>query len=174
MLALRKRYAVFGRGDLEFLHPENRRVLAYLRTDEERSVLIVANLSRVAQYVELDLSRFRGAEPVELFGQTHFPPIGELPYLLTLGPARDLLAGDRERGGQLEDADDFGSPVIEASGSIDALVTGRRRGELERAIARFLPGRRWFAGKARVIRNVSILDALPLDRRRARRSARAC
>src|SRR5512145_1402147 len=86
MLALRKRYAVFGRGDLEFLHPENRRVLAYLRRDENRSVLIVANLSRFAQYVELDLSRFRGAEPVELFGQTHFPPIGDLPYLLTLGP----------------------------------------------------------------------------------------
>ena len=79
VLALRKRYEVFGRGDLEFLHPENRRVLAYLRRDEKRCVLIVANLSRFAQYVELDLSRFRGSEPVELFGQTHFPPIGELP-----------------------------------------------------------------------------------------------
>jgi len=69
MLALRKRYDVFGRGDLEFLHPENRRVLAYLRSDEERSVLIVANLSRFAQYVELDLSRFRGSAPVELFAR---------------------------------------------------------------------------------------------------------
>jgi maltose alpha-D-glucosyltransferase/alpha-amylase len=161
MLALRKRYEVFGRGGLEFLHPENRRVLAYLRTDEERSVLVVANLSRVAQYVELDLSRFRGAEPVELFGQTHFPAIGELPYLLTLGPHAVywLAIESAERLGEDED---FGSPVIEASGSIDALVTGRRRGELERAIARFLPGRRWFAGKARTIRNVAVLDALPL------------
>ncbi|MEA2677536.1 MAG: maltose alpha-D-glucosyltransferase / alpha-amylase, partial [Chloroflexota bacterium] len=138
MLALRKRYDVFGRGDLEFLQPENRRVLAYLRTDEERSVLIVANLSRVAQYVELDLSRFRGAEPVELFGQTHFPPIGELPYLLTLGPhAIYWLA--IESADVSEDPDEVGAPVIEASGAIDALVTGRRQGELERAIARFLP-----------------------------------
>jgi len=171
MLALRKRYAVFGRGELEFLHPENRRVLAYLRTDEERSVLIVANLSRVAQYVELDLSRFRGAKPVELFGQTHFPAIGELPYLLTLGPhAVYWLA--IETTDVTEDADDVGLPVIEGSGAIDALVTGRRRGELERAIARFLPGRRWFAGKARVIRNVVIQDALPLAGARSSLGAR--
>jgi maltose alpha-D-glucosyltransferase/alpha-amylase len=125
----------------------------------------------VAQYVELDLSRFRGAEPVELFGQTHFPPIGELPYLLTLGPhAIYWLA--IETADVTEGADDIGFPVIEASGSIDALVTGRRRGELERAIARFLPGRRWFAGKARVIRNVAIVDALPLAGARSPLGAR--
>ena len=171
MLALRKRYEVFGRGDLEFLHPENRRVLAYLRSDETRSVLIVANLSRFAQYVELDLSRFRGSEPVELFGQTHFPPIGELPYLLTLGPhAVYWLA--IESAAQEVDADDLGSPVIEASGSIDALVTGRGRAELERAIARFLPGRRWFGGKARTIRGVSIVDSLPLTGARSPLGAR--
>ena len=66
--------------------PRTARCSPTCAADDERSVLIVANLSRFAQYVELDLSRFRGAEPVELFGQTHFPPIGELPYLLTLGP----------------------------------------------------------------------------------------
>ncbi|MGE3141338.1 MAG: maltose alpha-D-glucosyltransferase, partial [Thermoleophilia bacterium] len=161
MLALRKRYDVFGRGDLEFLHPENRRVLAYLRSDEERSVLIVANLSRFAQYVELDLSRFRGAEPVELTGQTRFPPIGELPYLLTLGPHAVYWLVIEKAEAETE-AEDVGPPVIEATGAIDHLVTGRLRESFERALARFLPGRRWFAGKARVIRGVTVLDSLPL------------
>ena len=167
MLSLRRRYDLFGRGDLEFLHPENRRVLAYMRSDGDTSVLIVANLSRFAQYVELDLSRFKGAEPLELFGQTRFPPIGELPYLLTLGPNAFYwlaIEGVRE---EPEEPPDFGTPVIEGSGSIDALVRGRDRPVFERAIARFLPGRRWFAGKARTLRNVTITDSIPLTGARA-------
>ena len=142
-------------------------MLAYLRSDGDTSVLIVANLSRFAQYVELDLSRFKGAEPVELFGQTRFPPIGELPYLLTLGPNAFYwlaIEGVRE---EPEAPADFGTPVIEGSGSIDALVAGRARAEFERAIARFLPSRRWFAGKARTIRNVAITDSIPLTGGRA-------
>ncbi len=86
LIRVRRAHPVFGRGTLEFLHPENRRVLAYLREHDGTSILCVANLSRFAQYVELDLSRFNGRVPVELIGRVHFPPVGELPYLLTLGP----------------------------------------------------------------------------------------
>jgi maltose alpha-D-glucosyltransferase/alpha-amylase len=86
LIRVRRAHPVFGRGSLEFLHPENRRVLAYLREHEGVSIVCVANLSRFAQYVELDLSAFNGRVPVELIGRVHFPPIGELPYLLTLGP----------------------------------------------------------------------------------------
>ena len=102
MLALRKRYEVFGRGTLEFLHPENRRVLAYLRRGDGRSVLIVANLSRFPQYVELDLSQFRGSVPVELVGQTALPPDRRPAVPAHPGPARGLLAvpGGPARGGR--------------------------------------------------------------------------
>ena len=86
LIRIRRAHPVFGRGTLEFLHPENRRVLAYLREHEGVTILCVANLSRFAQYVELDLSSFNGRTPVELIGRVHFPAIGELPYLLTLGP----------------------------------------------------------------------------------------
>jgi maltose alpha-D-glucosyltransferase/alpha-amylase len=89
---------IFGRGSLEFLHPANRRVLAYLREHGGRSILCVANLSRFAQYVELDLSRFRGAVPCELIGRNDFPRIGDLPYLLTLGP-HDFLWFELGDGG---------------------------------------------------------------------------
>ena len=86
LIRIRRAHPVFGRGTLEFLNPDNRRVVAYLREHEGVSVLCVANLSRFAQYVELDMRRFEGRVPVELMGRVQFPPIGELPYLLTLGP----------------------------------------------------------------------------------------
>jgi maltose alpha-D-glucosyltransferase/alpha-amylase len=86
MIAVRKRYKAFGRGSLEFLHPDNLRVLPYIRTYENETILCVVNLSRFAQYCELDLTNWNGYRPVELVGETPFPLIGELPYLLTLGP----------------------------------------------------------------------------------------
>ena len=164
LIALRKRYEAFGRGTLEFLHPENRQG-AGLPAPRRRTscVLVVANLSRFAQYVELDLSRFRGLVPVELFGQTPFPPIGELPYLLTLGPHAFYwfsLEGPSEEI-DLASADDE-APLLSMDASIDSILGGRGRAELERAITRFLPTRRWFAGKARTIRLVSVIDSLPL------------
>ena len=86
LVHLRRRYEAFGRGSLELLRADNRKVLAFLRRTEEESILVVANLSRFAQCVELDLSAFRGATPVELFGNMAFPPVGDLPYFITLGP----------------------------------------------------------------------------------------
>ncbi len=86
MIRVRKRYPVFGRGSIEFLHPENRKVLAYLRSDGEQTVLVVANLSRFSQPVQLDLRRFKGMMPVELIGDIPFPCVREEPYFLSLGP----------------------------------------------------------------------------------------
>src|SRR6266704_2226367 len=84
VLAVRKAHQAFGRGTLTFLHPGNRKVLAYLREYGEAGILCVANLARSPQPVELDLAAYKGRVPVELMGKTSFPPIGELPYLLTL------------------------------------------------------------------------------------------
>jgi maltose alpha-D-glucosyltransferase/alpha-amylase len=84
IFAVRKTSQAFGRGKITFLRPGNRKVLAYLREHGEEAILCVANVSRSAQPVELDLSRFRGRVPVEMIGRNPFPPIGELPYLLTL------------------------------------------------------------------------------------------
>ena len=86
LIAIRKRFPVLGRGTLDVLEPANPRVFAYLREDSATTVLCVANLSRFVQPCELDLRRFRGRMPIELFGETVFPEIGDLPYFLTLGP----------------------------------------------------------------------------------------
>jgi maltose alpha-D-glucosyltransferase/alpha-amylase len=84
MLAVRKSYRAFGRGTFELMRPGNRTILAYVRRYENQAILCVANLKRSAQAVELDLAAFRGRVPVELIGRSSFPPIGELPYMLTL------------------------------------------------------------------------------------------
>ena len=84
MLAVRKNTQAFGRGTLQFLRPGNRKIIAYLRLYGDEAILCVANLSRGSQPVELDLSAYKGRVPVELLARTAFPPISELPYLLTL------------------------------------------------------------------------------------------
>ncbi|HEX8964309.1 MAG TPA: maltose alpha-D-glucosyltransferase, partial [Rhodocyclaceae bacterium] len=84
MLAVRDQYKGFGRGRLAFLRAGNRKVLAFVREYGDEILLCVANLARSGQPVELDLARFRGRVPIELIGRTAFPPIGDLPYLLTL------------------------------------------------------------------------------------------
>ncbi|MEO8510744.1 MAG: maltose alpha-D-glucosyltransferase [Chloroflexota bacterium] len=86
IIRVRRAHPVFGRGTLEFLDPKNRRVLVYLRELDGSTILCVANLSRFAQYVELDLAQYVGRVPTELIGRVAFPTIGELPYLLTMGP----------------------------------------------------------------------------------------
>jgi maltose alpha-D-glucosyltransferase/alpha-amylase len=86
LIETRRSSQLFSRGSIEFLHPANHRVLAYLRELGGEQVLVVNNLSRTAQPVELDLRRHKGRLPIEMFGKTLFPKIGELPYLLTLGP----------------------------------------------------------------------------------------
>ena len=86
LIALHKRWKAFGLGRIDFFYPENRKVFACIRQYQNERILVVANLSRYVQPVELDLSPFQSLVPVELFGSTEFPAITDKPYFLTLGP----------------------------------------------------------------------------------------
>ena len=86
LIQVRCKHRAFGRGTFEALSPANKRVLVFLRAFEQDTILCVNNLSRFYQYVELDLSKYSGCQPVELWGDTPFPVVGDSPYLLTLGP----------------------------------------------------------------------------------------
>ncbi|MDQ1519119.1 MAG: maltose alpha-D-glucosyltransferase / alpha-amylase, partial [Actinomycetota bacterium] len=172
LIALRKRHRVFGRGSVELLTPDNHRVLAFLRRAEttaadgenptDRTVLVVANLSRFAQYVELDLSEFRGRRPVELFGHTTFPAIGDLPYLLTLGPhAFYWLALEPVRADATM-TDAKGMPSLATTGPWTALFERRSRRPFEAMLPRLLRTRRWFGAKSRTVTGAHIDDAFTL------------
>lgn len=163
MLAVRAQYRAFGRGRIHFLYPKNRKILAYIREFEDEQILCVANLSRSAQAVELDLSTYRGVVPVELAGRTAFPPIGELPYLLTL-PAygfywftlKEEAEAPSWHEAPTEMLPEFVTLTV-SDGTIKSALTGRERRQLEQDILpQFLPLQRWFGDKRDLIRSVSV------------------
>ena len=86
IIAIRRSSGAFSRGSIDFLYPANHRILAYLRRLDRETVLVVNNLSSTAQAVELDLRRYKGNILIEMFGNNIFPRVGDLPYLLTMGP----------------------------------------------------------------------------------------
>jgi maltose alpha-D-glucosyltransferase/alpha-amylase len=86
IVTVRRSIAAFGRGSIEFLYPASHRILAYVRQLGNETVLVVNNLSSTAQAVELDLRRYKGNILIEMFGKNIFPRVGDLPYLLTMGP----------------------------------------------------------------------------------------
>ncbi|HEY4143647.1 maltose alpha-D-glucosyltransferase [Pinirhizobacter sp.] len=163
MLAVRSRYKAFGRGELKFLYPGNRKVLAYLRTFGDEQVLCVANLSRSLQAVELDLAAFDGHVPVEIMGGSSFPPIGTLPYLLTIPPygfysfqlcANAALPEWHEP--TPETMPDFETLVLRGP-IAEGPVMAHHRGVLERDILpTYLAMRRWFAAKDKGIASVHV------------------
>jgi maltose alpha-D-glucosyltransferase/alpha-amylase len=174
LIALRKRWKSFGLGTLEFLQPENRKVLAYVRRHEDECILAVANLSRFVQPVELDLAAFQSRVPVELFGRTEFPSITDKPYFLTLGPHMFYwFSLETKATAQVESA---GAPVgpearalLQVDEDWEEVFQEGNRGRLEAALQSWLPSRRWFAGKSKTIRTVNLLEvtAVPMGAEKA-------
>jgi maltose alpha-D-glucosyltransferase / alpha-amylase len=175
MIALRKLFQVFGRGTLTFLNPSNRKVLAYLR-DLDRgdgtheTILCVANLSRSAQPVSLDLSAFVGMEPVEMLGYVSFPTITEGPYSLSIGPYSSLWFELQPARVRQEEAPELimeapPQPAPEELAVLELLtkgwsgfITGHGLQVLESSIETWLPRQRWFGAKTRRIQSVRVID----------------
>ncbi len=164
LIALRKRHRAFGRGTLELLRPENRKVLAFVRRYESEQILCIANLSRFLQVVELDLSQWKGMVPVELFGATDLPAIGEAPYFLTLGPHSFFWFSLQPRPAALVSGDGTIAaavlPEIKVAGSWDGVLVAPTKERLESVLLPYIRQRRWFAGKARRLKSMSIADAI--------------
>jgi maltose alpha-D-glucosyltransferase/alpha-amylase len=165
LIALRRRYRAFGRGTLEFLAPENHKVLAFLRRYEDECLLVVANLSRFPQPAELDLSEFRGQVVMELRGRTPFGVAGDRPFPLTLGghafyafslepaPANLPAALPEEELTTLDVADDWTN-----------VFKGKAREALADVLAAYLPGCPWFRGRERAVEATAVLEAVPITR----------
>ena len=165
MIALRKLFRVFGRGSIEFLDPSNRKILAYLRHYEGEQVLCVANLSRFAQPVDLDLSKVEGMTPVEMLGYVEFPPIERHPYRLTLASYSflwlELQRREKPTGSSVDMTEH--APLNVTAGWESVLeAAGRLRLETVE-LPEYLPKQRWFAGKSRQIKSVRIADWIPLS-----------
>jgi maltose alpha-D-glucosyltransferase/alpha-amylase len=165
LIEQRKQSKAFGRGTLEFLRPSNRKVLAFYRRYQEETTLVVANLSRFPQHVELDLTGAKGLTPVEMFGRAEFPPIGDQPYLLTLGSLGFFWLSLESKQAHQESIQaaltPSGLPLIVVE-SWDEVFQGRSLTVLLRRIPAFLKTRRWFQGKDRTVRSIDVLDTIPV------------
>src|SRR6202451_2393852 len=164
MIALRKLFSVFGRGNIEFLNPTNRKVLAYLRTYGEEQVLCVANLSRFAQPVDLDLSKLEGMVPIEMLGYVEFPSIERQPYRLTLAPYSFLWLELQRKADPTETAVDLADQApLDVTAGWASIFQGMGRKRLETVnLPDYLPQQRWFAAKARAIKSTRIINWAPI------------
>jgi maltose alpha-D-glucosyltransferase/alpha-amylase len=177
LIGVRKAHKALSRGRLRFIRPGNRRILVYLREHDDEVILCVANLSRSSQPVEVDLREYNRRIPVELIGNTAFPPIGELPYLLTL-PAWGfywfaLTADAAYPRWHAERPVPQDLPVLvipeglkaaltqreAAAADVQALMGRRVREQLEREVLpAFLAQQRWFAAKGAAVERVALRE----------------
>jgi len=181
LIDLRKNHRAFGRGSVTFLTPANHKVLAFIRSyspsshsplspgergggeGEGDDILVVANLSRFTQYVELDLAAFAGRAPVELFGRSTFPPVGDRPYPLSLGPyAFHWFALERGRAAAPAAEAAPAAPVFEASAGRDELLTGAGREALQERLPAYLAAQPWFVSRAAPVEAAMILELIPV------------
>jgi maltose alpha-D-glucosyltransferase/alpha-amylase len=174
LLAVRKNHSAFGRGKLVFLHPGNRKILAFLREDGEETLLCIANLARTAQPVELELAAYKGRVPIELFGRAIFPPVGELPYLITLSGYSfywfRLAADQAAPSWHAERAASDETPVLVFFDGWHSIFRERvvpwrialaekLRAQLENeALPRFIARQRWYGAQGESIRRAALLD----------------
>ncbi len=157
MLAVRQRTTAFVRGTIEFIQPDNAKVLAYVRRDGDESILVVANLSRFVQVAELDLSAFAGLVPEELFGHSVFPQIPKTPATIALGPHGFYWLALKPATRTL--STQWSAPRLTGAARWDAAFIRKMEREI---LPGFLPGCRWFGGKGRVVRELHVTDQMPI------------
>ena len=167
-ISMRKMYKAFGRGSIEFLMPDNPKILAFIRSFEDENILVIVNMSRHSQYVELDLPQFAGYVPEEVFSRNQFPTIRDSEYGITLssyGYFWFLLNKEEEA---IDMTGDDGLPEFTAPKRWDSITDGRTRTRFARNILPpYLKKSRWFGGKARKMQQVDIIEAIQLGRKGA-------
>src|SRR5947209_6938257 len=163
VIAMRKNFKAFSRGSLQFLHPENAKVLAFLREHEGETILVVANLSRFSQVAELDLSRFAGCSLMEVFSRNYFPGIKESLYPITLGPHNHFwfVLGPQPQASRA--SQERVVPLLIDPPNLQTLVANGQRKKFEREILpNYIRTCRWFGGKARAVRDLQITERVDI------------
>jgi len=163
VIAMRKNFRAFSRGTLEFLFPDNPKVLTFVRQYEEETILVVINLSRFTQYIDLDLSKFSGYTPEEVFSQNKFPIIREAPYFLSLGPYDHYWFSLEPKEEFIQIIEQDGVPALEVEERWDSILENKSKIKFEKEILPvYLKKCRWFGGKAQTIRKVIILEKIAI------------
>ena len=155
MINMRKRFRAFGRGDLRFLPVDSPKAMAFTRSFEGETLLIVVNLSKFSQPAEVDLSEFGGYQPIELFSKNRFPAIrSDNPYFFTLSPFEYQWFVLQKAHPETEQQTAL--PGLQLS-HWEELVHPTRLRELENTLLPgYLPKTTWFVGKSRSLHTITI------------------
>lgn len=164
LIRMRKRLKAFGRGDIKFLEPLNRRILAFVRRYNDEKILVVVNLSRFPQAAELDLSECEGYVPIEVFSRNKFPVIKKQPYIITLGPHGYYWFEITKEDAEVtpDEAPIDLSMVLEVK-KWDDLFVNKKGDILEQKIfPSYITKRRWFGGDKHGIESLRIHENIPI------------
>ena len=162
LIGIRKKYKAFGRGDMKFINVDNPKVLAFTRTDEDETLLIIVNLSKFSQLAEVDLAEYNGYVPVEIFSKNNFPPVKNSPYFFTLG-AHSFQWFSLERIGQ-EPVKKEELPELSLQAWEELIDQEELRENLENKILpAYLPKTNWFWGKQRAIYSTTIIEHINIS-----------
>jgi maltose alpha-D-glucosyltransferase/alpha-amylase len=160
LVALRKRHPAFGRGSLLLLRPDNPHILAFVRRHEDELILVVANLSRFVQLAELDLSPFQGTIPVELFGRSALPVVGDTPYPLTLAGHGFYWLSLSPKARADARADAYEPPCVPALPWPPPAP--EQGGALAEVLAGWASAQAWFGGRRRRVESTRLVEVVPL------------
>ncbi|SIR16485.1 maltose alpha-D-glucosyltransferase [Pontibacter lucknowensis] len=162
IINMRKRYKAFGRGEIRFLNPSNAKVLAFVRSYQDENILVIANLSRFPEAVELDLPEFRGYVPVEVFSKNKFPQIKEDSYVLTMGAHGYYWFELQPQEVSGREGLDMKKPAMQLP-TLSQPIPARALKTLEnKLLPPYVMNRRWFGGKARTIQRMQVVNNMPM------------
>ena len=166
VISMRKNYKAFGRGSIQFLQPDNPKILAFIRKYEDETILVVINLSRFSQVAELDLYEYTGYHPIEIFSKNQFPIIQDKPYVMTMGFYDYFwFVLQKEEDGVVEQTVQQ-IPVMKTKKDWLDLFGNRTKSRIENQI---LPGylqqQRWFGSKSQKILKIIITETIPIKNR---------
>ncbi|MBW4482349.1 MAG: maltose alpha-D-glucosyltransferase [Tildeniella torsiva UHER 1998/13D] len=170
LIAMRNHFKALGSGDFQLLQPDNRKVLAFTRTYKDEQILVVANLSRFVQTVELELGALKGWMPVEIFGRTEFPPIDEAPYFLSIGAYAVYWFTLKPQVTPLPEAIPQAElPTLALEGAwpraFSQLQSAQTRSftfSLETLLPQYLASHPWFGGRTRTVQTARIVEAIAM------------
>lgn len=164
IIAIHKRFSVFGEGNIEFLLPDNKKILAFVRKNKQENILVVANLSRYPQATQLDLSAWQGSIPQEVFGSTAFPEVGREPYSLTLAPYGYFIFSLERQKAQALPSSAKKEHEFRNIQTIADLFAGKTKDRvLPEILAPWLATTTWFMGKGRKIDQMAIKEVVPVE-----------
>jgi maltose alpha-D-glucosyltransferase/alpha-amylase len=168
VIAMRKRFQAFSRGTIKFFYPDNPKVLVFTREFEGESILVIINLSRFSQFVEIDLAEFEGYIPEEVFSHSQFPEITEKPYFLSLGPHGHFWFLLQKQEKEIPTLKGLDLVTLQVRRHWTQILEKNTRAKLERhVLPDYLKSQRWFGGKARTIRKTTIVEHRAMDQKKS-------